>query len=241
MSLPERAMVLAAGRGTRLMPVTQTCPKALVEVAGRTLLSHQLDRLRDAGVNEAIINVHHFADTVQAHLGKRNGAPKIQISDERDCLLETGGALVRARPILGEAPFFVMNSDVVWTKLAADPLQALSEKFETIEKPAAVLLLARKTHAMGLNTRGDFDLDADGRLRRRSGDEEVPYYYAGTQILDPALLDGEAERPFSANLIWDKALAKGALYGVVLDGFWLHVGDPEALGATNAYLAQGCG
>ncbi|PHS28176.1 MAG: mannose-1-phosphate guanylyltransferase [Robiginitomaculum sp.] len=231
-------MVLAAGRGTRMLPLTKTCPKALVNVDGRTLLAHQLDRLRDAGVGKAIVNVHHFSDHVRGQLAARKGAPEIEISDESDQLLETGGALVRARPLLGDAPFFAMNCDVIWAGVKTDPFAALQAKFDTVKKPAAVLLLARKTHALGLNTKGDFDLEPDGRLRRRGPDEAVPYYYAGTQILDPGLLDGEAERPFSANLIWDKAQVQGALYGVVLDGYWLHVGDPAALDDAEAYLAK---
>jgi MurNAc alpha-1-phosphate uridylyltransferase len=140
--------------------------------------------------------------------------------------------------LLGDAPFFAMNCDVIWARVKADPFAALQAKFAMVKKPAAVLLLARKTHALGLNTKGDFDLEPDGRLRRRGVGEAVPYYYAGTQILDPALLDNEVERPFSANLIWDKAQAQGALYGVVLDGYWLHVGDPDALDDAEAYLAK---
>ena len=238
MSMPDRAIVLAAGLGTRMLPLTKTCPKALVTVDGRSLLAHQLDRLGDAGVGKAIVNVYHFSDQVRAHLAARKGAPEIEISDESDHLLETGGALVRARPLFGAAPFFAMNCDVIWAGVKADPFAALQAKFKTLERPAAVLLLARKTHALGLNTKGDFALEPDGRLRRRGANETVPYYYAGTQILHPGLLDGEAERPFSANLIWDKALADGALYGVVLDGFWLHVGDPAALENAEAYLAK---
>ncbi len=237
MDMPKTAMVLAAGRGTRLMPHTKTCPKALVKVGGRALVDHQLDRLTRAGVGRAIVNVHHFADLLETHLAGRT-APAITISDERDCLLETGGALVKAKPILGDQPFFVMNCDALWSNLNADPLAALATQFSDVKKPAAVLLLARKTHCLGLDTRGDFALEADGRLRRPEKNEAVPYYYAGTQILDPRFLAGEAERPFSANLLWDKAAAQGALYGVVLDGFWLHVGDPDALIAANAHLAR---
>ncbi len=235
---PDTAMVLAAGRGTRFLHLTKDRPKALITVAGRTLVDHQLDRLSDAGIARAVVNVHHFADQMQAHMAKRAGPPTIHISDERDALLETGGALVRARNMLGEAPFYVMNCDALWSTLGIDPLLALQEKFAALNTPAAVLLLARKEHTLGLETRGDFTLDSVGHLRRPDPGEVVPYYYAGTQLLSPGLLDGETERPFSANLLWDKALANGALYGVVLDGFWLHVGDPDALAAANLRLEQ---
>jgi N-acetyl-alpha-D-muramate 1-phosphate uridylyltransferase len=236
MSLPKSAMVLAAGRGTRLMPHTQNRPKAMVKVGGRTLIDHQLDCLAKAGVKRAVVNVHHFADDLEAHLVARLGGPKIQFSSERDQLLETGGALVRARSSLGEAPFFVMNCDALWSKTGAEPLQTLCNAWANHDAPAAILLLAQKQRSLGLDTRGDFAMDAQGRLRRPKAGEQVPYYYAGTQILSPALLDGEEERPFSANLLWDKAMQSGALYGVMLDGFWLHVGDPQALQDANAHL-----
>ncbi len=238
MNMPDTAMVLAAGRGTRFLHLTKDRPKALVPVAGRALVDHQLDRLAGAGIARAVVNVHHFADQMETHLAGRAGPPTMQISDERDCLLETGGALVRARSMLGKAPFFVMNCDAIWSELGADPLRALQKKHDTTKTPEAILLLARKEQSLGLESRGDFALDADGRLRRPDPGEDVPYYYAGTQLLSPALLNGEDERPFSANLLWDKALAKRALYGVVLDGFWLHVGDPDALAAANSRLAH---
>ena len=237
MSAPvHSAMVLAAGHGTRLLPLTRTRPKALVKVNGRALLDHQLDRLAAAGVRRAVVNVHHFASQVEAHLARRTGAPDIIISDERDLLLDTGGALVKARPHLGEAPFFVMNCDALWDDVQADPLCALQQRLQSAPAPAAVLLLARRSHALGLQTRGDFDCGPGDRLRRPHAGESVPYYYAGTQVLHPALLDGHEARPFSANVLWNEALAAGALFGRVLDGFWLHVGDPQALQAANERL-----
>ncbi len=232
----HNAMVLAAGRGTRMMPLTRACPKALVEVGGRTLLDHQLDRLAAAGVRRAVVNVHHFADQVEAHLTQRPGAPQTIISDEREQLLDTGGALVKARVKLGEAPFLVMNCDALWDDLRADPFKALQQRSDSADEPAAVLLLARKTCALGLHTAGDFELEPDGRLRRPRAGECVPYYYTGTQLLHPALLDGHEAKPFSANAIWDQAGARGALLGVVLEGFWMHVGDPGALQAATARL-----
>ena len=232
------AMVLAAGLGTRLSPLTRTRPKALVRVGGRTLLDHQLDRLAAAGVRRAVVNVHHFADQVEAHLAQRTGAPETIISDERAQLLDTGGALVRARAQLGDDPFLVMNCDALWDHLRADPVAALRRFHAAVPKPAAVLLLARKSRSLGLHSHGDFDLDHDGRLRRPCPGERVPYYYAGTQVLDPALLDGRKAVPFSANALWDQALAEHALYGVVLEGLWMHVGDPQALQEAEARLAK---
>ncbi len=236
--MPKKAMVLAAGRGTRLMPFTQDQPKALVEVGGRTLLDHQLDRLQAVGVKQAVVNVHHFSDQVETHLAARSGVPSITVSDERDCLLETGGALVRAKALLGAGSFIVMNCDAIWDDVQTSPLIALANQFTKVEQPAVVLLLARKEHSLGLDTRGDFAMDDSGRLRRPAAGETVPFYYAGTQIMHPAWLEGEAERPFSANLLWNKALAEGQLYGVVLEGFWLHVGDPAALAAANTRLTE---
>lgn len=235
---PFTTMVLAAGRGQRFLHVTKDQPKALVHVGGKALLDHQLDRLKDAGIKQAIVNVHHFADAIEAHLRARKAGPNTQISDERDCLLETGGALVRAQSLLGDKPFFVMNSDAIWDELNTNPLHALAARMARTTSPAAVLLLARKERALGLHSNGDFALLPDGQLRRPAPGEKVPYYYAGTQLLDPAFLAGEPERPFSANLLWDKAAKVGTLYGVVLDGFWLHVGDPDALLEANARMKR---
>ncbi len=236
---PDRAMVLAAGRGTRFLHITSNQPKAMVKVAGKSLIDHQLDRLQTAGIDRAIVNVHHFADTLETHLRCRNNGPEVQISDERDCLLETGGALVRARHLLGKQPFFVMNADAIWDEIGTDPLMALAERMAKLEKPAIILLLARKDRSLGLHTKGDFALMPDQQLRRPQPGEEVPYYYAGSQLMHPAFLVGENERPFSANLLWDKAAKAGALYGVILDGFWLHVGDPQALEEANLRLERG--
>lgn len=237
MSMPKRAMVMAAGLGTRMRPLTDDRPKALVDVGGRTLLDHQLDRLSDAGVEKAIVNVHHFADRMEAHLAARKGAPKIMISDERDCLLETGGGLVKAAPMLGDAPFFVMNVDPVW--LGHDTaLQDLARMFDRNPDALGVLLLVRKANTLGLATAGDFHLDADGRVRRRGDDPASDHYYTGIQILHPDLLGGYGMKPFSTNLMWDDALAQGRLYGLELDGFWMHVGDPEARAAAEAKLEE---
>jgi MurNAc alpha-1-phosphate uridylyltransferase len=237
MQMPRYAMVAAAGLGTRMRPLTDDKPKALVSLAGKTLLDHQLDRLGRAGVAEAVVNVHHFADQMQDHLRACSGPPHITISSERGLLLETGGGLVRALPHLGDKPFFVMNVDAVWSghDTALPDLAAAMYGFNGAK---AVLLLARRDRCLGLSSAGDFHLATDGRVVRRKTNEMADYYYSGVQIMDPVLLDGFAEEKFSTNLIWDKALQAGALFGLVLDGFWMHVGDPASLNEAEAKLAE---
>ena len=228
MIYPEYAMIAAAGKGTRMRPLTDSRPKALVKVAGKTLLDHQLDRLQQAVVKTAVVNIRHFADQMQEHLTARTTNPKIHISDERDLLLETGGGLVLAAEHLGKQPFFVMNVDTLWQG-HDNALQDLAEKKSQHPDALAVLLLARRDNCLGLDTDGDFHMQADGRLQRRKAGETSDYYYAGIQIFDPELLRGFSVEKFSTNLFWDKALRQGRLYGVELQGLWMHVGDPQSL------------
>jgi MurNAc alpha-1-phosphate uridylyltransferase len=232
----ERAMVMAAGVGSRMRPLTDTRPKVLVEVGGRALLDHMLDRLADDGVGQAVVNVHHFADRVEAHLAGR-ATPKIVISDERALLLETGGGLVKARAHLGAAPIFVCNSDSVWLEDAGSPpaLARLRAAWDG-DRMDALLLLARLDRTLGFPGPGDFHLLPDGRLKRRAPDPRSDYAYMGVQIFDPRQLDGQAAEPFSTNRFWDASLAKGRLYGVVLQGDWMHVGDPQAVKDAEAKL-----
>lgn len=235
--MPKRAMVMAAGLGTRMKPLTDDRPKALVEVGDKTLLDHQLDRLAVAGVEHAVVNVHHFADRMESHLADRKGAPDIIISDERAQLLETGGGLVKAAPMLGDDPFFVMNVDAVW--LGHDhALHDLTSAFAEHKKALGMLLLARKENSLGLDTAGDFHLATDGTVQRRGDDPSADYYYTGIQILHPQLLRGRKAQPFSTNLLWDEALAQGCLFGLELDGFWMHVGDPDARIAAETKLKE---
>jgi MurNAc alpha-1-phosphate uridylyltransferase len=221
-------MVAAAGIGTRMRPLTDIHPKALVTVAGKTLLDHQLDRLKQAGVKKAVVNIHHFADQMQQHLTARTTAPKIHISDERDLLLETGGGLMLAAKHLGNNPFFVMNVDTLWQEHENALLDLAAKKHQTPDA-LAVLLLARRDNSLGLNTAGDFHMHADGQLQRRKNGEASDYYYAGIQIFDPKLLKGFSLEKFSTNLFWDKALQQKRLYGIELQGLWMHVGDPQSL------------
>jgi len=228
MICPKYAMVAAAGKGTRMRPLTDKLPKALVKVAGKTLLDHQLDRLKQAGVKKVVVNIHHFADQMQEHLTTRSQSPEIHISDERKLLLETGGGLVLAAKHLGNNPFFVMNVDTLWQG-HDNALLDLAAKKDQNPDALAVLLLARRDNCLGLDTAGDFHMQADGKLQRRKDGETSDYYYAGIQIFDPELLQGFVIEKFSSNLFWDKALQQGRLYGMELQGLWMHVGDPQSL------------
>lgn len=233
------ALVLAAGLGTRMRPLTNDRPKALVDVAGRALVDHVLDRLAAGGVTRAVVNVHHFADRLEGHLAGRS-APAITISDERGRLLETGGALVKARPHFAQDDVIVTaNIDSVWTtdvgaRGAIDTLCALWRP----EAMDALLLLAATTRSMGYYARGDFTADNMGKLARRRPGRVAPFAYMGVQLIKPSLAEAFAEEPFSMNKIWDRSLAAGRLYGARHDGVWMHVGDPEARAAAEARLAR---
>lgn len=225
---PSRALILAAGLGQRMRPLTETVPKPLIRLGGRALIDHVLDRLRDAGVTHAIVNVHYLADTIEAHLRER-ARPQIVISDERARILDTGGAVKKALPLLGGEPFFVHNSDSVWIERRGSTLARMIESWNA-EIMDSLLLLAPVQASLGYDGQGDFDLDAAGRPRRRSGAARVPYVFAGVSINHPGLFEGCPEdEPFSLNRVWDAALEKGRLAAVCHDGLWMHIGTPEAL------------
>lgn len=226
-SRPTRAMILAAGIGKRMRPITATTPKPLIEVAGKALIDHGLDKLAAAGVRTCVVNVHYLADLVEVHVMRRRDM-EIVISDERGALLETGGGIKKALPLLGEAPFFQLNSDVTWIEGAKPNLETMIEIWNS-EIMDALLLLAPTVNAVGLATKGDFTMDKLGRLTRREERTVAPYYYAGAAILHPRLFDGAPDGAFSMNLLFDKAIADDRLYGVELDGIWLHVGTPQGL------------
>ena len=232
---PVTAMVLAAGLGSRMRPLTDVMPKPLVPLDGRPMLDHVLDRLAAAGITTAIVNVHYLADQIEQHVRTRT-APRIIISDERDALLETGGGVVRARPLLGDAPFVIHNSDSVWIEDATQNLDRLLDAWDG-ERMDALMLLATASGSLGYDGRGDFHLDANNRIRRRASGETAPYVFAGVSIIKPHLFDGEAERAFSLNVIWDRIIAAGRLAAIVLDGLWMHVGTPQALDEANAAIA----
>ena len=234
---PKTAMVLAAGLGTRMRPLTDDRPKALVEVGGRALIDHVLDRLSDAGVERAVVNVHWFADRLEAHLAVRGLTPTIAISDERDELLETGGGLRKARPLLGAEPVFVANIDSVWTD-RGDALAELSRLWDPARMDAA-LLLARREGSIGFEGDGDFFLADDGRLAFRGEAPAAPYAYMGVHICRPDYVADGPDGPFSLSALWRRSAAGGRLYGGVPDGDWMHVGDPRAGNAAEARLAAG--
>jgi len=234
-----RAMVMAAGLGTRMRPLTNDRCKALVEVAGRALIDWTLDHLQAAGVETAVVNVHHFADALEAHLAARMTGPDIVISDERDGLLETGGGLVKAAPLLGDAPIYVANIDAVWVDPQTGPgeLERLAAGFD----PARMdfqLLLAPMARTLGFHGAGDFTLGADGQPARRGAATSAPFAYAGVQVLHPRVLHGRRAAPFSTNVLWDEALARGRLFATRMDAFWMHVGDPEAREAAQNRLSS---
>lgn len=234
MSLPRCAMVLAAGLGTRMRPLTDTMPKPLVRIAGKPLIDHVLDRLADVGVEKAVVNVHHFADQLIEHLGRRT-QPRIAISDERGLLLGTGGGVKRALPELGDRPFFHINSDTIWVDSTKPNLARLADAFEP-ETMDTLLLLAPTKASIGYTGRGDFAMAPDGRLTRRGERDTVPFVYAGAAILQPALFNDAPEAEFPLTDMFERAAKKGRLFGLRLDGLWMHVGTPPAVQEAEAAI-----
>ncbi len=230
--IPKSAMVLAAGLGTRMRPISDAVPKPLIEIAGRTLLDHAIDRLALAGVERVVVNVHYKAAMVIARLLGRD-RPKIEISEEEE-LLETGGGVARALPLLGEC-FFVVNGDVLWLDGAEPALSRLAAGFDAARMDA-VLLFQRTTSAVGYEGSGDYFLDPLGVPRRRGEREIAPFLFGGVQLLHKRLFDGIAERRFSLNRIYDRAERAGRLAAIVHDGEWYHIGTPDGLDATRAHL-----
>src|SRR5260370_4790411 len=232
--VPRRAMVLAAGLGARMRSLSDATPKPLVAVAGKALIDHVFDRLAEAGVETAVVNVHYLGDQIERHLAGRQ-APKIVISDERDELLDTGGGVVKALPVLGTAPFFHLNSDAIWIDGVRPNLLRLAEIFDPA-RMAALLLLAATSTSVRYGGRGDFTMAPDGRISRRGEREVVPFVYAGVAILSAALFSTAPPGAFSLNLLFDRAIEAGRLYGLRLEGVWVHVGTPEAVPAPEAAI-----
>lgn len=231
---PRRAMVLAAGNGTRMRPLTERMPKPLVAVAGKALIDHVLDRLDAAGVETAVVNIHHFADQMERHLAARR-SPRIVLSDERGDLLDTGGGVKKALPLLGDAPFFHLNADTIWNDGVKPNLLRLADAFDAGQMDALLLLAATAT-SVGYDGRGDYALGADGRLTRRGEREVAPFVYAGAAILTPALFKSAPDGAFSLVRLFDQAMEEGRLYGIRLEGTWMHVGTPEAIAAAEAAI-----
>jgi N-acetyl-alpha-D-muramate 1-phosphate uridylyltransferase len=235
-SASHRAMVLAAGLGTRMRPFNGELPKPLVRVGGKALIDHVLDRLAATGVARAVVNVHHLADQIERHLKARR-RPQIVISDERGKLLGTGGGIVKALPKLGAAPFFLINSDSIWIEGVKPNLARLAAAFAPARMDA-LLLLAPTATSIGYSGRGDFAMTPEGRLIRRGERAVVPFVYAGAAILTPALFAGAPKGAFSLNRLFDTAAEAGRLYGLRLEGVWMHVGTPEAVAAAEAAIFE---
>jgi len=234
-STPETAMVLAAGLGTRMRPLTNDRPKALVTVAGRALIDHVLDRLVGAGVKRAVVNVHAFADLLEAHVRRRDDI-EIIVSDERERLMETGGGVRQARALLGDAPIVICNIDSVWDEPAGPAIARLAAGFDPALMSAR-LMLAPMDAQLGYEGDGDFFMDGQGRLAFRDALAHAPWAYMGVQVADPRIVDGEPLEPFSFTRIWRRLAQEGRLHGAPLGGFWMHVGDPQARAEAERRLA----
>lgn len=230
---PRIAMVLAAGIGQRMRPLTDDRPKPLVKVAGRALIDHNLDRLAADNISTAVVNLHHFADKLEAHL-KSRVSPKLVFSDERALLLNTGGGIAKALPLLGSAPFFLVNSDSLWLEKNSN-LARLARVFDS-SKMDAMLLLARRENTVGYEGKGDYFLESSGHLRRRATQEAAPFTYAGGALLSPALFASAPNGAFPLLQLFDHAQAFGRLFGLELDGLFLHVGTPAAVPLADAAI-----
>ena len=230
------AMVLGAGLGQRMRPLTADTPKPLVPVAGRTLLDRVLDRLVAGGVERAVVNVHYLGEQIIDAMATR-GVPQIEISDEREALLDTGGGIAKALPLLGDGPFFVHNSDSIWIEGPENNLERM-QRYWDAARMDCLLLLAMTTTSTGYAGRGDFAMDPQGQLSRRGEQGVVPFVFTGVSITHPRLFEDAPDGAFSLNLLWDRALAAGRLYGLRLEGRWMHVGSPLGLSQAETALAE---
>lgn len=234
---PTKAMVLAAGLGVRMRPLTNTMPKPLVSVAGSPLLDHVLDRLSEAGVTEAVVNVHYLPDQIIDHTKART-SPRVIISDERDVVLGTGGGVVKALPLLGSEPFYHLNADTMWIDGVRPNLARLAEAFDPARMDI-LLLMAPTANSIGYAGCGDYAMAADGTLRRRKENQVVPFVYAGVAIMSPTLFADAPSGEFSLTRVFDRANEQERLFGLRMDGLWMHVGTPEAVSAAEeAFLAS---
>ena len=235
--VPDTAMVMAAGLGKRMRPLTDSRPKPLVELAGKPLIDHVLDRLRAAGVGKLVVNVHYLPDLMEAHLATKRDQFEITISDERALLLETGGGLVKAAPIIDCDPFLVVNSDNFWIDGPGDGLKLLASEWDDLTMDA-LLLVVPQARAANHRGQGDFRMDRFGRLSRRLRSRVAPYVFTGIQMISKRLLDGAPEGPFSTNILWDRAIERGRCFGLVHQGQWFDVGTPRSILDTEAALAN---
>lgn len=232
------AMVMAAGLGKRMRPLTATTPKPLINVSGRPLLDHVLGRLKEAGVRKVVVNVHYLADAVEAHLARSQMGLDIAISDERDRLLETGGGVVKAMPLIASDPFYVLNSDVLWIDGPSDTLRLLASRWDG-DKMDALLLLVPQARAHCHRGKGDFHMDALGRIARRAEGKVAPFVYSGIQLVAKRLFEDTPDGPFSTNILWDRAIEQGRAFGLAHQGLWFDIGTPPAIRRTEALLVDG--
>lgn len=238
MSKVETAMIMAAGLGKRMRPLTATRPKPLIKVAGKAMIDHCLDKLWEAGVMKVVVNAHYLPDALEAHLKGVNFPFDIKISDERSQLMETGGGLVQAQPLIDEDKFFCINSDNLWSDGPTNSLNRLASRWDDDEMDA-LLLLVPQTSAHNYKGAGDFLLDEHGRVTRRLANRQAPFIYTGIQLISKRLLRDAPEGPFSTNILWSRAIEEGRLFGLVHEGNWFEVGIPEAIAPTEAALASG--
>ena len=232
----DTAMVMAAGLGKRMRPLTAPMPKPMVRVAGKPLIDHTLDRLADAGVARAVVNVHYLADALEAHVTGR-ASPKVTISDERDALLETGGGMIKAQGLLPD-PFFCLNSDNIWLDGPRNAFADLSMLWDAERMDALVLVVPHK-RAANFAGPGDFHLDAAGKVSRRQPGRIAPFIYTGIQLVSHRLLRDAPEGKFSTNILWNRAIEEGRLFGLPFTGDWFEVGTPQAIRPTEEALSRG--
>ena len=235
--VPDTAMVMAAGLGKRMRPLTATRPKPLIEINGKALIDHVFDRLRAAGVSKAVVNAHYLADALEAHLKVHGDDLDIRISDERRLLMETGGGLVQAAPLIDSDPFFAINSDNYWVDGPSDTLRLLASQWND-EAMDALLLLVPHARAYNHTGLGDFHMDRFGRLQRRGRSKVAPYVFTGIQLISKRLLRDAPDGPFSTNILWDRAIEEGRCFGAVHQGLWFDVGTPASVRATEAILVD---
>jgi MurNAc alpha-1-phosphate uridylyltransferase len=234
--MPKQAMIMAAGLGTRMRPLTDDRPKPLVMVRGTALIDHSLDRLVSAGVSMIVVNIHYKAAMLKDHLQQRKDV-EIRFSEETDELMGTGGGVVKALKNFSNEPFFILNSDSIWVEGYGSALKNMMRLWDP-DKMDGLMLLASMITALGYDGRGDFIMDQDGRLGRVPERRLSPFAYPGVQIAHPRLFADAPQGAFSTNLMWDRAIAKGRLFGIRLDGVWIHVGTPQAVREADAYLAD---
>ncbi len=237
MTSVKTAMIMAAGLGKRMRPLTENRPKPLVEVAGKPMIDHCFDKLAEAGIGKAVVNVHYLADMMEAHLAALAYPIEIRISDERTQLMETGGGLVQAEPMIDEEIFFCINSDNLWTDGPKNSLHQLAEAWDG-DQMDALLLLVPRTSAHNYKGSGDFHIDDDNRISRKLPGQQAPLIFSGIQLISKRLLRDAPSGPFSTNIFWERAIGEGRLFGLVHQGEWFEVGSPQAIAPTEAALAR---